>query len=62
MSTIIDIRLSAEVAGLDAILSGGLIGTRSYMLRGPADAGKTIFTFHFLQAGIDAGETVLLSI
>ena len=52
-------RASTGIVGLDEILSGGLIPERSYMVRGPAGSGKTILSFHFLQAGIDAGETGL---
>jgi circadian clock protein KaiC len=52
-------RASTGVAGLDEILSGGLIPARGYMVRGQAGSGKTILSFHFLQAGIDAGETAL---
>jgi circadian clock protein KaiC len=54
-----DERLSTGVEGLDEILHGGLIGGRSYMLRGSAGSGKTILGFHFLTAGADAGETTL---
>ncbi len=52
-------RLSVGVPGLDAVIHGGLIETRSYMIRGPPGTGKTILGFHFLEAGIEAGETVM---
>ncbi|MDZ5812702.1 ATPase domain-containing protein [Halorubrum sp. AD140] len=52
-------RDSTGLAGLDEILSGGLIPNRSYMLRGRAGSGKTILSFHFLQQGVDEGETSL---
>jgi len=52
-------RLSTGVDGLDTILDGGLIAERSYMIRGPAGSGKTILGFHFLSAGLAAGEDVL---
>jgi len=52
-------RLSTGIDGLDTILGGGLIEDRSYMIRGPAGSGKTILGFHFLSAGVDAGEDVL---
>ncbi|MBB6645386.1 ATPase domain-containing protein [Halobellus ruber] len=52
-------RLSTGIEGLDEILRGGLIPGRTYMLRGRAGSGKTIVGFHFLQAGIEAGETTL---
>ncbi|MFW6000066.1 MAG: ATPase domain-containing protein [Halorubrum sp.] len=52
-------RASTGIAGLDEVLSGGLIATRSYMVRGQAGSGKTILSFHFLQQGIAEGETAL---
>jgi len=52
-------RLSTGIDGLDAVLRGGLIAERGYMLRGPAGSGKTILCFHFLAAGAAAGETCL---
>ncbi|MES3517184.1 MAG: ATPase domain-containing protein [Natronomonas sp.] len=52
-------RLPTGIDGLDTVLQGGLIADRSYLLHGPAGSGKTIFGFHFLQAGVDAGETAL---
>jgi len=52
-------RLSTGVGGLDEILHEGFIPRRSYMLRGRAGSGKTILGFHFLEAGIDNGETAL---
>ncbi|TKX52843.1 recombinase RecA, partial [Halorubrum sp. SS7] len=52
-------RASTGIAGLDEVLSGGLIPTRSYMIRGQAGSGKTILSFHFLQQGVDEGETAL---
>ncbi|WP_418286152.1 ATPase domain-containing protein [Halorubrum sp. DTA46] len=52
-------RKSTGSSGLDEILSGGLVPQRSYMVRGQAGSGKTILGFHFLQQGIDEGETAL---
>lgn len=52
-------RLSTGIERLDEILKGGLIADRSYMLRGSAGAGKTILGFHFLDAGVDNGESCL---
>ncbi|WP_435093218.1 ATPase domain-containing protein [Halorubrum sp. N11] len=52
-------RISTGVTGLDEILSGGFVPHRSYMVRGQAGSGKTILGFHFLQQGIDEGETAL---
>jgi len=59
MTTPLSDRRSTGITGLDEILSGGLIPERSYMIRGQAGSGKTILSFHFLQAGIDDGETGL---
>lgn len=53
-------RMSTGIPGLDAILHGGLIRGRSYLVRGPPGCGKTIFGYHFLLAGIEADETPLL--
>lgn len=52
-------RISSGLAGLDAILQGGFIGERAYSIRGDSGSGKTILGYHFLSAGIDAGETAL---
>ncbi|MGM0446916.1 MAG: ATPase domain-containing protein [Methanobacteriota archaeon] len=52
-------RASTGIPGLDEVLSGGFVPTRSYMVRGQAGSGKTILSFHFLQQGIDEGETAL---
>jgi len=43
-------RLSTGIEQLDDIVGGGYIEGRSYMLQGPAGAGKTILAFHFLDA------------
>jgi len=59
MSTPLAERVSTGIAGLDEILSGGLVSNRSYMVRGQAGSGKTILSFHFLQQGIEEGETAL---
>ncbi|MFD1633852.1 ATPase domain-containing protein [Haloplanus ruber] len=52
-------RLATGSAGLDEILHGGFVAERNYMFRGPAGSGKTILGFHFLQAGVENGETAL---
>ncbi|ELZ45878.1 circadian clock protein, KaiC [Halorubrum californiense DSM 19288] len=59
MTTSLSDRVSTGVDGLDEVLSGGLVPTRSYMVRGQAGSGKTILGFHFLQRGIEEGETAL---
>ncbi|OYR62581.1 hypothetical protein DJ71_23625, partial [Halorubrum sp. E3] len=59
MSTPLAERASTGIAGLDEVLSGGLVPERSYMVRGQAGSGKTMLGFHYLQQGIDEGETAL---
>lgn len=52
-------RISIGVSGIDEILHGGLIPTRSTLLRGPPGAGKTLLGLHYLTAGIKNGDTSL---
>lgn len=52
-------RLSTGVAGLDAILLGGFIPQRGYLVRGGPGSGKTTLGLHFLAAGTRAGERCL---
>jgi circadian clock protein KaiC len=52
-------RFSTGTEGLDEILYGGLLPRRNYLIRGAAGSGKTILALHFLQAGVEAGETGL---
>lgn len=52
-------RLSTGIAGLDEILNGGLIPQRTYMIRGPPGAGKTLFGLQYLRAGVDTDEDLL---
>ena len=52
-------RRSTGLEGLDEVLSGGLIPERSYMIRGQAGSGKTILSLHFLEQGVEAGESSL---
>ena len=51
-------RLSTGVERLDEVVGGGYIEGRSYMLHGPAGAGKTILAMHFLDAA-EERETAL---
>jgi circadian clock protein KaiC len=53
-------RITVGVRGIDEILHGGLVGERTYLVRGEPGTGKTILGLHFLQAGLDAGEPVLM--
>ncbi|MDJ0635086.1 MAG: gas vesicle protein GvpD [Xenococcaceae cyanobacterium MO_188.B29] len=52
-------RISTGVAGLDEILSGGLITQQAYLIRGQPGSGKTTLGFHFLNAGVSQGEICL---
>lgn len=52
-------RISTGVAGLDEILSGGLIAHQAYLIKGQSGSGKTTLGFHFLSAGISQEETAL---
>ncbi len=52
-------QLRTGVAGLDAILSGGLPSRRMYLLQGDPGAGKTTLALQFLLEGVRAGERAL---
>jgi circadian clock protein KaiC len=45
------------VAGLDAVLGGGLARNRLHLLEGSPGTGKTTIALQFLLAGAEAGET-----
>ncbi len=49
-------RLSTGVAGLDAILGGGVPRNRLYLVHGEPGCGKTTLALQFLLAGAKAGE------
>ncbi|OGS48781.1 MAG: hypothetical protein A3K68_00155 [Euryarchaeota archaeon RBG_16_68_13] len=53
-------RVSTGVAGVDAMLGGGLIPGRPYVVSGPTGSGKTILAMHFLAAGLATGEPGLM--
>ena len=53
-------RVSTGVAGLDAMLGGGLIAGRPYVVSGPTGSGKTILAMHFLASGLALGESGLM--
>lgn len=53
-------RVSTGVEGLDAMLRGGLLPARPYVVSGPTGGGKTILATHFLVAGLRLGEPCLL--
>jgi circadian clock protein KaiC len=52
-------RVPVGIEGVDEVLNGGLLPGRAYMLRGDAGTGKTIVGFHYLAAGVAAGESCL---
>jgi circadian clock protein KaiC len=52
-------RVSTGVPGVDDILGGGYLPNSATLVRGPPGSGKSIFTLHFLAAGLTAGETGL---
>ncbi|SEW34874.1 ATPase domain-containing protein [Halobacterium jilantaiense] len=52
-------RISTGVPGFDSILNGGYLSETATLVRGPPGSGKSIFSLHFLAAGLDAGETGL---
>ena len=47
------------IAGLDAVLGGGIARGRLYVIEGPPGAGKTTLALHFLLAGRDNHERCL---
>lgn len=53
-------RMKTGIAGMDKILVGGLLGSRSYLVRGDPGCGKTTFGLHFLEQGAKAGDAVLM--
>jgi circadian clock protein KaiC len=55
-----DRRVSTGNRGLDAMLEGGLIGRRPYLLVGPAGTGKTTLALEFLCEGTRRNEATLL--
>ncbi|WP_128478734.1 ATPase domain-containing protein [Halorussus pelagicus] len=52
-------RILTGVPGVDDILGGGYLPESATLVRGPPGSGKSIFSLHFLAAGIDADETGL---
>lgn len=51
--------LSTGIAGLDAILGGGLTRDRLYLIEGEPGTGKTTTALHFLAEGVRLGESVV---
>jgi circadian clock protein KaiC len=54
-----DERVSTGVAGLDAMLGGGLRRGSATLLAGPSGAGKTTIGLHFALDGVQRGEPTL---
>lgn len=59
MGTTSSQRMSTGIAGLDAILGGGLIAGRAYLVRGGPGTGKTMLGLHILEEGAARGEKAL---
>ncbi len=53
-------RVKTGVDGLDAMLNGGLLPARPYIVSGPTGSGKTILATQFLVDGLKRGEPCLL--
>jgi KaiC/GvpD/RAD55 family RecA-like ATPase len=49
-------RISTGIAGLDTLLQGGFIPTRSYLVTGEAGTGKTTVCMQFLLSGLKQRE------
>lgn len=49
-------RVSTGIAGLDTILQGGFLPSRTYLITGDAGTGKTTACMQFLMAGLESGE------
>ena len=52
-------RVSTGIVGLDEILLGGLVAHQAYLIKGQPGSGKTTLGFHFLNAGVNEGDTSL---
>src|SRR6056297_3577390 len=51
--------VASGVPELDELLNGGYIRGRTYLVQGVSGTGKSLLGQHFLQAGLEAGETVV---
>lgn len=59
MTSIPKLRVSTGIEGIDAMLHGGLVPGRPYVVEGPFGSGKTTFCIQFLQQGVRQGERAL---
>ncbi len=55
-------QLSSGIAGLDALLGGGIETGSSTLLLGPAGAGKSVLTLQFVKATIERGDKAAMFI
>jgi len=51
--------ITTGIAELDELLNGGYIRGRTYLVQGVSGTGKSMLGQHFLEAGLEAGETVV---
>ena len=52
-------RISTGISGLDSLLNGGFLPTRSYLVTGEAGTGKTTACMQFLLSGLEQGENAI---
>ena len=52
-------RISTGISGLDDLLDGGFLPTRSYLVTGEAGTGKTTACMQFLLSGLERGENAI---
>jgi circadian clock protein KaiC len=55
-------RLSTGIAGLDEMISGGVISGDAVLLTGPAGSGKSTVATQFMIAGLEKGESGVIAI
>ena len=55
-----DARVSTGTPALDAMLEGGLVARRPYLIVGPSGTGKSTLALQFLCEGVRRGERVLM--
>jgi len=53
-------RVTTGIAGLDAVLEGGLVPRRTVLVRGAIGSGKSTLAMQFLMEGVRVGEPGLL--